>query len=151
MIIPVASDHAGFQIKETVKKILKRRHIQTRDFGTTSEEPVDYPDFGSILANEINRGNYEQGILICGSGQGMCITANKYPKVRAALAWSPEIAALSRKHNQANILCLPGRFLGEHEVEEILKAWLESPFEGGRHERRVNKLSNLIKKIDETP
>ncbi len=139
-IIPIASDHAGFEAKELVKKILKEQDITTIDYGTTSEDSVDYPDFAKLVAQAVNNGDHELGILICGSGQGMCMTANKYPRVRAALAWNDEMAMLSRQHNKANILCLPGRFLTEDELNTIVTSWLDTSFEGGRHQQRVDKI-----------
>jgi len=139
-IIPIASDHAGFEAKELVKKILKERDFTTIDYGTKSDESVDYPDFATLVAQAVNNGDHELGILICGSGQGMCMTANKYPKVRASLAWNEEVAKLSRQHNNANVLCLPGRFLDEDELRSIVTSWLEASFEGGRHQRRVDKI-----------
>ena len=139
-IIPIASDHAGFEAKELVKKILKEQDITTIDYGTTSEDSVDYPDFAKLVAQAVNNGDHELGILICGSGQGMCMTANKYPRVRAALAWNDEMAMLSRQHNKANILCLPGRFLTEDELHTIVTSWLDTSFEGGRHQQRVDKI-----------
>ncbi|TVQ68454.1 MAG: ribose 5-phosphate isomerase B [Balneolaceae bacterium] len=139
-IIPIASDHAGFEAKELVKKILKEHDITTIDYGTKTDESVDYPDFATLVAQAVNNGDHEMGILICGSGQGMCMTANKYPKVRAALAWNDEMAKLSRQHNKANILCLPGRYLGEGELRSIVISWLEASFEGGRHQQRIDKI-----------
>jgi ribose 5-phosphate isomerase B len=140
LIIPIASDHAGFEAKELVKNILKELDITTIDYGTSSDESVDYPDFATLVAQAVNNGDHEMGILICGSGQGMCMTANKYPKVRAALAWNEDIARLSRQHNKANILCLPGRFLGVEELRSIVTSWLDTGFEGGRHQRRIDKI-----------
>jgi ribose 5-phosphate isomerase B len=139
-IIPIASDHAGFEAKERVKKILREHDITTIDYGTKDDESVDYPDFATLVAQAVNNGDHDTGILICGSGQGMCMTANKYPKVRAALVWNEEVAKLSRQHNNANILCLPGRMLNEEELRAIVSSWLESVFEGGRHQRRVEKI-----------
>jgi ribose 5-phosphate isomerase B len=141
MIIPIASDHAGFKAKENVKKALESLGHMPVDYGTHSEDSVDYPDFAKMVAGAVSDSEYERGILICGSGQGMCITANKFPKVRAALAWNPEIATLSVQHNNANVLCLPGRFLTEEELKSTLEAWLNSTFEGGRHQNRVDKIS----------
>lgn len=140
MIIPIASDHAGFEAKEIVKKILEEQDITTVDYGANSEKSVDYPDYAALVAQAVNNGDHEMGILICGSGQGMCMTANKYPKIRAALAWNEKMAQLSRQHNKANILCLPGRYLNENELRNIVTTWLESDFEGGRHQRRVEKI-----------
>ncbi len=140
MIIPIASDHAGFEAKEIVKRILDKQGITTIDYGTSSSESVDYPDFATYVAQAVNNGEHDMGILICGTGQGMCITANKYPKIRAALVWNEEMARISREHNKANILCLPGRYLNEDELRSIMTTWLQSEFEGGRHQRRINKI-----------
>lgn len=139
-IIPIASDHAGYKAKELVKKILMDEDITTIDYGTGSGESVDYPDFAAHVARAVNNGDHETGILICGSGQGMCMTANKFPEVRAALAWNSDVAVLSRKHNKANILCLPGRFLDEEELRTIVTSWLRTDFEGGRHQQRIDKI-----------
>ncbi len=140
IIIPIASDHAGYEAKEIVKKILREHDITTIDYGTKSGESVDYPDFATLVAQAVNNGDHDMGILICGSGQGMCMTANKYPKVRAALVWNDEMAKLSRQHNNANILCLPGRYLNEDELRTIVASWLSSSFDGGRHQRRIDKI-----------
>jgi len=143
MIIPIASDHAGFKAKEMARQILEKMGHMPVDFGTHSEESVDYPEFAVEVARKVGEGEYETGILICGSGQGMCMTANKVPKVRGAVVHDEEEAALTRLHNNANLICLPGRALEEKQIEKILKAWLETEFEGGRHERRVNKIHSL--------
>ncbi|MEX2656030.1 MAG: ribose 5-phosphate isomerase B [Balneolales bacterium] len=140
MTIPIASDHAGFDAKEIVKQILEERDITPIDFGTFSRESVDYPDYADPVAQSVDSGEHNRGILICGSGQGMCMTANKYPNIRAALVWNEEMAKLTREHNNANILCLPGRFLEEGELRTIVNSWLDTGFEGGRHEKRVNKI-----------
>ncbi|MBP3193799.1 ribose 5-phosphate isomerase B [Natronogracilivirga saccharolytica] len=140
MIIPIASDHAGYEAKSIVKKILDERDITTVDYGTNSKDSVDYPDFASLVAQAVNNGDHKLGILICGTGQGMCMTANKFPRVRAALAWNEDIARLSREHNKANILCLPGQFMNEEQLKSIIHTWLESEFEGGRHQRRIEKI-----------
>ena len=138
--IPIGSDHAGFQLKERLKAELSRLGYDALDVGTTSADSVDYPDFAHPVASRIERGEAERGILLCGSGIGMSIAANRHHGVRAGLIWDPEIAKLSRQHNDSNILVLPARFVSEEEGVQILRAWLETPFEGGRHERRVNKL-----------
>ncbi|NGP76990.1 ribose 5-phosphate isomerase B [Balneolaceae bacterium YR4-1] len=143
MIIPIASDHAGFEAKEKVKKMLEDMGHMPVDFGTHSEDSVDYPDFAVQVAQKVDEGEHEQGILICGSGQGMCMTANKFKNVRAALVYNEKTAALTRQHNNANLLCLPGRELDEDDLKAILKAWFDSDFEGGRHERRVKKIHSL--------
>lgn len=143
MIIPIASDHAGFAAKAQVKQILESMGYLTVDFGTHNEDSVDYPDYAVQVAKAVSTGEYPKGILICGSGQGMCMTANKYNEVRAALVWNPELASLSVQHNNANVLCLPGRYLTLDELRAILESWLNASFEGGRHERRVEKISSL--------
>ena len=143
MIIPIASDHAGFKAKESAKKILEKLGHMPVDFGTHSEESVDYPEYAALVARKVDSGEHEFGILICGSGQGMCMTANKFQNVRAALVYSADVARLSRQHNNSNIICLPGRELSEEQLEEILTEWLGTGFEGGRHERRVDKIQKL--------
>lgn len=145
MIIPIASDHAGFEAKEQAKKILEELGFMPVDFGTHNEDSVDYPDFAVQVAKKVNNGEHEFGVLICGSGQGMCMTANKLPNVRAALAYSPESAKLSRQHNNANVICLPGRELNRDQIHTILKDWFSSEFDGGRHDRRVQKIHSLTK------
>ncbi len=143
MIIPIASDHAGFDAKEKVKKILEELGHMPVDFGTHSDESVDYPDFAVQVAEKIDEGEQELGMLICGSGQGMCMTANKFKNVRAALVYDENSARMTREHNNANVLCLPGRQLDDDELKKIVKTWLETTFEGGRHERRINKIHDL--------
>lgn len=145
MIIPIASDHAGFEAKEKVKKMLEDLGHMPVDFGTHSDESVDYPDFAVQVAEKVSEGEHDQGILICGSGQGMCMTANKYDNIRAALAYDEDSALLTRQHNNANILCLPGRQLNADQLKKIVETWLNTDFDGGRHERRVNKIKNLTK------
>ncbi len=145
-MIPIASDHAGFDAKEKTKKILEKLGYTPVDFGTHSPDSVDYPDFAVQVAEKINSGEHELGILICGSGQGMCMTANKYPKVRGALVYNKNSAKLTRQHNNANLLCLPGRELSDSQLEEIISTWFNTNFEGGRHERRVNKIHSLTDK-----
>lgn len=146
MIIPIASDHAGYPTKEKAKKVLEELGYEVKDFGTHSEESVDYPDYAVEVAERINNGEYELGVLVCGSGQGVCMTANKFPEVRAGLAYSKQSAELTRQHNNANIACLPGRELNEDQIREILSTWFATKFEGGRHERRVNKIKSLTQK-----
>ncbi|MEX2601445.1 MAG: ribose 5-phosphate isomerase B [Balneolaceae bacterium] len=140
MIIPIASDHAGYEAKKITLKVLEELGHTPVDFGTHSPESVDYPDFAHQVSRKISDGDHEFGILVCGSGQGMCMTANKYPHVRAAITYNEEITALTRRHNNANILCLPGRFVKEGEIRRILTAWFDTPFEGGRHQRRIDKI-----------
>jgi ribose 5-phosphate isomerase B len=146
MIIPIASDHAGYKAKEKVKKMLEELGHMPVDFGTHSEESVDYPDYAIQVTEKVDKGEHEKGILVCGSGQGMCMTANKYGNVRAALAYDQDSARLTRQHNNSNILCLPGRQLTDDQLRQIVATWLETEFDGGRHERRVNKIKDLTKK-----
>lgn len=146
MIIPIASDHAGYKAKEITKKILEKMGHMPVDFGTHSGESVDYPEFAVQVAKKVNAGEHEVGILLCGSGQGMCMTANKFPNVRAGVIYDEKVAALARQHNNANLICLPGSNLDMDQIEKILNAWFNSSFEGGRHERRVNKIHFLTDK-----
>lgn len=146
MIIPIASDHAGYQAKELAKKILTDMGHMPVDFGTHSSDSVDYPEFAIQVAKKVDSGEQDLGVLICGSGQGMCMTANKFPNVRGALVYSVEVAKLSRQHNNSNVLCLPGRELNEQQLKDILEAWFSTEFEGGRHERRVKKIHSLTEK-----
>lgn len=148
MIIPIASDHAGFKAKDITKKILEELGHTPVDFGTHSDESVDYPEFAVQVAERVNSGEYEQGILVCGSGQGVCMTANKYPKVRAALVYNADSSHMTRLHNNANIMCIPGRSMEDRheELKDIIKAWFETEFEGGRHDRRVQKIESLTQK-----
>src|SRR5918911_831516 len=139
-VIPIASDHAGFELKEKLARTLQEMGYDVRDLGTRSPTSSDYPDFAHPLAREVSAGEVRRGVLLCGTGLGMVYVANRYPNVRAAVAWSREIAELARKHNDSNVLVLPARFLSEEQGEEILRTWLETPFEGGRHERRVDKI-----------
>lgn len=141
MHLSIASDHAGFERKEQVKAWLENQGYTVQDFGTHSEDSVDYPDFVHPLVRHLASYPEELGILICGSGEGVCMTANKYPHIRAALVWKPEIAALTRQHNNANVLCLPGRFLTEAEAIECVKVFLATEFEGGRHQKRIDKMN----------
>jgi len=138
--IPIAADHAGFEMKERLKSRLEALGYDTEDLGTHSPASSDYADFAHPLAQEVSEGQAKRGVLLCGTGLGMAYVANRYPHVRAAVAWSPEIAELARKHNDANVLVLPARFLSEEDGVRILETWLDTPFEGGRHERRVDKI-----------
>lgn len=143
MTIAIASDHAGYQAKETVKEILEGSGFKPRDFGTHSSDSVDYPDYAVAVSEKVDSGEFNAGILVCGSGQGMCMTANKFRNVRAALVYSEQTAKLTRRHNNANVLCLPGRELSDTELKRIVLSWLSTEFEGGRHESRVNKIHTL--------
>lgn len=140
MKIAITSDHAGFEKKQLVKDFLKKENIDFEDLGTFSNKDTDYPDWGHLIANELESGKYELGISLCGTGNGINIAANKHQGIRSALCWNKEIAALARQHNDANICALPARFLSEEETVTIVKAFLNSNFEGGRHERRKLKI-----------
>lgn len=144
-ILAIASDHGGFVMKEFLKKNLENTGYGIKDFGTYSEESVDYPDLIHPLAKAINDGGFKIGIIICGSGNGAQITANKYPNVRAGLCWNEEQAMLTRLHNDANVLSLPGRFVPMEQAWKIVEMFLSTGFEGGRHVQRVNKISNILK------
>ncbi|MCC6584208.1 MAG: ribose 5-phosphate isomerase B [Chitinophagales bacterium] len=139
-VVVIGSDHAGFEYKEAIKQYLAKNNIETIDVGTHSTESCDYPDYAHAAAREIENGNSEYGILICGSANGVAITANKHQKIRAALCWQNEIASLARQHNDANIICLPARFVTIDEAEEMVHTFLSTDFEGGRHQKRVEKI-----------
>lgn len=140
-LIPIAADHAGFEMKERLVTELRKLGYQPQDLGgRDATTPDDYPDYAHPVAREVANGEAKRGILLCGSGVGMDIVANRYHGVRAALAWEPEIAALSRKHNDSNVLVLPARYMSTEKGVETMKAWLNAEFEGGRHERRVKKI-----------
>lgn len=143
MKIAIGSDHAGFPLKKLVVKHLKDKNITVTDFGPTSEESVDYPDFGHPVAQDVIAKNSDLGIVICGSGNGINMTVNKYKEIRSALSWTAELASLARQHNNANVLALPARFISEDLGLEIVDTFIESEFEGGRHQRRVDKISNF--------
>lgn len=142
--IIIGSDHAGFELKEFVKESLIKQEYEVKDVGTHSSDSCDYPDFAHQVAKAINDKQYERGILICGSGNGVCMTANKYSEVRAALCWSKEIAMLARSHNDANIICLAGRFIDKQLGIDMVNIFLSTDFEGGRHQRRIEKISKLL-------
>jgi ribose 5-phosphate isomerase B len=139
-IIAMGCDHAGYLLKEALKSRILEWGFLISDFGTTSEESVDYPDMIHPVAKAVNNGEFRRGIILCGSGNGVAMVANKYPKVRAAVCWSPEIAALARKHNNANIIALPARFISVETASECVSLFLQTEFEGGRHGRRVEKI-----------
>ncbi|MGD9589272.1 MAG: ribose 5-phosphate isomerase B [Pyrinomonadaceae bacterium] len=141
--IALAADHAGFEEKEKVKSLLSQLGIEFDDMGPATSDSVDYPDFASKVGHAVAEGKAEQGLLLCGSGTGMAIAANKIKGVRAAVAWSPDIARLAREHNDANVLALPARFLDDEQAKEILRAWFAADFEGGRHQRRVEKIVEI--------
>jgi ribose 5-phosphate isomerase B len=138
--IPIASDHAGFELKEKLAQHLRTLGYDVENLGTSSEASTDYPDYAHPLAREVSEGEARRGVLLCGTGLGMSYTANRYPHVRAAVAWTPEVAELARRHNDANVLVLPARFVSEESARQILETWLNTPFDGGRHERRVEKI-----------
>jgi len=138
--ILIASDHAGFELKERLERALRDRGYDVEDLGTDSADSTDYPDFAHPVADRVSRGEVERGVLLCGTGLGMSYTANRYPHVRAAVAWNAEVARLAREHNDANVLVLPARFVTPEEGLEILTTWLDTKFAGGRHARRVDKI-----------
>lgn len=142
-VLALACDHGGFEMKEFLKNHLEKAGFKIKDFGTYSEESVDYPDMIHPLAKAINDGEYERGIILCGSGNGAQMTANKYPNVRAGLCWNEEQAELTRLHNNANVLSLPGRFVPFEQAWKMVEIFLNTKFEGGRHTRRVEKISQL--------
>lgn len=142
-MIALASDHAGYQYKERIKQLLDSLHESHTDFGATSSEPSDYPEYAHAAAEAVSRGECDRGILVCGSGIGMDIVANKSRGVRAALCTSVEMARVSRSHNDANVLVLGERITNWPTVEQIVKTWLQTKFEGGRHDRRVKKIHSL--------
>lgn len=139
--IPVGSDHAGYELKEEVKKYLVELGYEPEDFGADSTDIVDYPDFAAEVAGRVSRGERKRGILVCGTGIGMSIAANKYGGVRAALATSENLAEISRRHNDANVLALGGRIIIAELARRIVKIWLETEFEGGRHSQRLKKIA----------
>lgn len=142
--ILIAADHAGFEEKEVLKRELTKLGFKPEDLGAPScISDDDYPDYAHPLARKISRGEAKRGILLCGSGIGVDIVANRYPHVRAALSWMPEIAELSRRHNDSNVLVIPSRFVSMEQAVEMMKRWLETPFEGGRHVRRVEKIDDM--------
>src|SRR5918993_405429 len=143
--IALAADHAGYEEKEKIKKTLDELGVEYTDLGTASTDSVDYPDYAKKVGEAVSSGEAEQGLLVCGSGTGMAIAANKIKGVRAAVAWSPDIARLAREHNDANVLALPARFMSDDEAIGVLKAWFNADFEGGRHAKRVEKITDLEK------
>jgi ribose 5-phosphate isomerase B len=149
--VAIGSDHAGFKLKEALVRHLRSKGIDAVDVGTHSTETADYPDYGEKVARMVSLGKLKEGILICGTGVGMSMTANKFPGVRAAVVSNPFTAKSSRQHNDANILCLGERITDEAAAKELLDIWLNEPFEGGRHEKRVNKIKELDKAIVPLP
>jgi ribose 5-phosphate isomerase B len=143
MKIAIAADHAGYQEKEQLKPLLTELGIQFEDLGTGSLESVDYPDYARKVAEKVVRGEVDQGLLVCGSGTGMAIAANKVPGVRAAVAWNEDIARLAREHNDANVLSLAARFTPLDELQKIVRAWFAAAFDGGRHTHRVERIREI--------
>ncbi|MEQ9440237.1 MAG: ribose 5-phosphate isomerase B [Cyclobacteriaceae bacterium] len=139
--IALGADHAGFTYKEAIREHLAARNFSVEDFGAYSKDSMDYPDIAHPLAEAVQQQRHDLGILVCGTGNGVAITANKHSQIRAALCWNQEIAALVRQHNDANILCLPARFISEEEALALVDVFLKTDFEGGRHGRRVNKIT----------
>ena len=139
--IAIGSDHAGFEYKEILKTWLAAAGYTVKDFGTHSLDSVDYPDFAHPVANAVEKNEFDLGILLCGSANGVAITANKHQGIRAALCWTDEIASLARQHNNANVVCIPARFISEEVAKKITETFLNTPFEGGRHANRVGKIS----------
>lgn len=142
--IPIGADHAGFKLKEVLIAHLQAKGFEIEDCGCYSEESIDYPDFGHAVATVVEKDSDTLGILICGSGNGINMTANKHQGIRSALCWKPEIAKLAREHNNANIIALPARFVSESEAIEMVDIFLSTAFEGGRHALRVNKIPCVI-------
>lgn len=143
MIIAIASDHAGFELKKKVKEHLESMALSVEDFGTFKTDSVDYPDYGILAARAVAQQRAELGILICATGIGMSIVANKVRGIRAALCVTQKMAEMSRRHNDANILVMPGKLINHDEALKILNVWLKTPFDGGRHLRRINKIHQL--------
>ena len=140
MKIALGADHAGYSLKEKIKEILQTKGYDIKDYGTFSEESTDYPDYVHPLAEAVEQGTHDLGMVMCGSGNGVNMTANKHQGIRSALCWTVELARLARQHNDANVLALPARFLEEKTALDIVNAFLETSFEGGRHIRRVDKI-----------
>ncbi|MFY7880624.1 MAG: ribose 5-phosphate isomerase B [Lacibacter sp.] len=139
--VAIGCDHAGFDYKEDLISFLEGNGIAFKDFGAFSTESVDYPDFAHPVANAVEQGDAAFGILLCGSANGVAITANKHQGVRAAICWGEELAQLARQHNNANVICIPARFVREGDAEKMVHTFMNTPFEGGRHEKRVGKIS----------
>ncbi len=142
-MIAIGSDHGGLELKESLKQVLRDRQMQVEDFGTYNADSVDYPDFGEKVAEAVSRGDVALGILVCGTGIGMSIVANKFPGVRAALVTDEFMARMAREHNDANILVLGGRVLDSEQARKMVNTWLDASYAGGRHQRRLDKISQL--------
>jgi ribose 5-phosphate isomerase B len=145
--IAIGSDHAGYELKEKIAEHLKKHGVRIEDYGTNGNNSVDYPDFAVAVAEAVSKGNMDRGILICGTGIGMSIAANKFPHVRAALCYDVYSAEMSRKHNNANILVLAGRVLDSEVALRMVDAWLKAEFEGGRHKNRIDKIGEIEKRF----
>ncbi|MDT4895430.1 MAG: ribose 5-phosphate isomerase [Acidobacteriota bacterium] len=148
MKIALASDHAGYAEKERLKPLLRELGLEVEDLGTVSEDSVDYPDYARLVGERVAHGEAEQGVLVCGSGTGMAIAANKVRGVRAAVAWSEETARLARQHNDANVLALGARTTPQAEIPKIVRAWFKTNFDGGRHTSRVEKIKQIEKSLE---
>ncbi len=146
-MISIGSDHAGYELKMEIEKYFENKNIKFQDVGTFNEESCDYPIFAEKASRLVSEGYCEKGILVCGSGVGMCIASNKIKSIRSVLCFDPEIALLSRKHNDANVLCLGGRFINFEQAIQIIDVFLNTPFEGGRHKKRVELIENLENKF----
>lgn len=144
--IGLASDHAGYDLKQYVKQYLDEKGITYKDYGTYSTDSCDYPDFAHALAHGMEQGEAEKGIAICGSGEGISMTLNKHQSIRAALVWIPEIAHMTRQHNDANVLVMPGRYIDTDTARQIMDEFFNTPFEGGRHVRRIEKIPVTVEK-----
>jgi ribose 5-phosphate isomerase B len=138
--VAIGADHAGYEYKTVIRDLLENKGLKVTDFGTHSTDSVDYPDFAHPVASAVEKGEAGFGILICGSANGVAITANKHDGIRAAICWQTDIARLARQHNDANIICIPARFVSTPEAEEMVNVFLDTAFEGGRHQNRVNKI-----------
>ena len=141
--IAIGADHAGFEYKTVIIDLLQNKGFKVKDFGTNSPDSVDYPDFAHPVASAVENGDAGCGILICGSANGVAITANKHKGIRAAICWQTEIARLARQHNNANIICIPSRFVSTPAAEEMVNVFLNTSFEGGRHQNRVKKIASI--------
>ncbi|SDY37923.1 ribose 5-phosphate isomerase B [Hymenobacter psychrophilus] len=141
MKLAIGSDHAGFDYKQMLLQWLRDNGYEVQDFGTDSADSVDYPDYVHPLATAVENGEFELGLLLCGSANGVCITANKHQGIRAAIAWEPELATLARQHNNANVICIPARFVSDETARAIASQFLNTAFEGGRHQTRVSKIA----------
>jgi ribose 5-phosphate isomerase B len=139
--VAIGADHAGYEYKEKILALLETKNIAYKDYGTYSADSTDYPDFAHPVSSAVENGDAACGILVCGSGNGVAITANKHQGIRAALCWLAELAKLARQHNNANVICLPQRFVDAENALEMVDVFLNTPFEGGRHEKRVSKIA----------